>query len=394
MPRPLENITVLDLGWLMVGPLSARYLAELGATVIKVESSKRPDPLRRLGGTTRAYHMINAGKQSLLLDLKAEKGRAALLELVRRADVLIESFTPGVIDQFGLGWDVVKHENPSLVMVSTGILGRTGSLGKGTSGTGNSGAAFAGATALLAMPGKPPSGPYGPWTDAVAPRFLVASILSALHRRRNGGAGEYIDLAQAEAGLQFLLPAFLDYAVNGELVDGWGAQFEPSRSPCGVYPCQGDDRWMVIDASSDDHWRRLRMHVGGRLLEPELDTLIGRLRRRPVLDAALADWTARHTAAEAEAALQKAGVPAHRLCHDADLAAASDLEAMSFFETVRDVSEDPFKLPGPQYCLGNGRHAPRKPGPQPGDSSRAILSNVAGLSDQDIDGLERAGVLE
>ena len=104
-------------------------------------------------------------------------------------------------------------------MVSTGILGRKGTIGLGMSGTGVTGAAYAGATNLLGWPDRPPNGPYGPWTDEVAPRFLVASVLAALHRRSATGRGTYIDLAQAEAGIQFLGPAHLDYAVNGVVAD-------------------------------------------------------------------------------------------------------------------------------------------------------------------------------
>jgi len=223
MAAPLEGLLVVDLGWLMVGPVSARYLAELGAEVIKVETSKRPDPLRGLGpfrdgipGLERSlsYHMINANKRGLAIDLKAPLGLEVVSDLISKADVFIESFTPGQVDGMGLSFDKLRARNPRLIMVSTGILGRKGTMGLGMSGTGMTGSAYAGATNLVGWPDRPPTGPHGPWTDEVAPRFLVASILAALHRRRSTGTGTYIDLAQAEAGLQFLLPAYLDFAVN------------------------------------------------------------------------------------------------------------------------------------------------------------------------------------
>ena len=210
MASPLEGLKQVDIGWLMVGPVSARYLAELGAETVKVESGKRRDPLRSLGPfkdgergpeRTVSYHMVNANKRSLAVDLKEPEGLDIVLRLVAGADIFIESFTPGAIDDMGLSYAVLAASNPGLIMVSTGILGRKGLVGLGMSGTGLTGSAYAGATNLMGWPDRPPEGPYGPWTDGIAPRFVVACTLAAVHRRRTTGRGTYIDLAQAEAGL-------------------------------------------------------------------------------------------------------------------------------------------------------------------------------------------------
>jgi len=231
MAAPLDGIRVLDLSWVMVGPVSGRYLADLGADVIKVESSRRIDPVRTLGpfkdgrsGPERSvsYHNLNAGKRCITLDIRKPEGRELVMRLANWADVVLESFTPGVLDELQLGYRELTARNPKLIMVSTAILGQTGSDAKGTSGVGTMGAAMSGATYQFGWPDRPPSGPFGPWTDGVAPRFIVASILAALHRRGRNGQGCYIDVAQAEAGVQYMMPAYYEFAASGRIPERRG----------------------------------------------------------------------------------------------------------------------------------------------------------------------------
>jgi len=254
MNAPLDRIHVLDMSWVMVGPVSGRYLADLGADVIKVESGLRIDPLRTLGpfkdgksGRERSvsYHNLNAGKRSLAIDLKNPRGREVILRLAQWADVVLESFTPGVLDDLHLAYRDLKHRNQNIIMVSTSLLGQTGPHAKGASGVGTMGAALAGATFLMGWPDRPPFGPFGPWTDAVAPRFIVSSILAALHRRSRTGQGCYIDVAQAEAGLQFISPAAYEYAANRTIPLRRGIAGSPLRSPQGVYRCADDSAQRV-----------------------------------------------------------------------------------------------------------------------------------------------------
>ena len=402
MAAPLDGIKVIDIGWLMVGPLSARYLADLGADTIKVETARRSDPLRSLGpfkdgqpGPERSvsYHMINANKRGIALDAKSVDGLAIIRRLLADADIFIESFTPGAIDELGLSYDILSQGNPGLIMVSTGILGRKGTQGLGMSGTGMTGSAYAGATNLLGWPDRPPSGPYGPWTDAVAPRFLVAAVLAALHRRRLSGKGVYIDLAQAEAGLQFLGPAYFDFAINGAVARRTGTAGSPLKAPFGVYPCAGVDRWIVIDADTPAAWAGLRALLAPALDSPEFDTLVGRLRARARLDQLIADWTHLHAPDEAEIHLQAAGVPAHVIADDADLANDADLEASNYYRRIEDPVIGEMSIPGPQFKLSGTPHQPTRAGPRSGDCTDAILEHDLGLAPAEIERLRQAGVL-
>ncbi|HXM89440.1 MAG TPA: CoA transferase, partial [Candidatus Acidoferrum sp.] len=263
MAPPLDGVHVLDLSWVMVGPASGRYLADLGADVIKVESSKRIDPVRTLGpfkdgktGPERSlsYHNLNAGKRCVAIDIRAPEGREIVLRLADWADVVLESFTPGVLETLHLGYSDLSRRNQRIIMASTSLLGQTGPYAQGTSGVGTMGAAMSGATYQIGWPDREPAGPFGPWTDAVTPRFIVASILAALHRRLRAGMGSYIDAAQAEAGIQFMMPSYYEYAANGTIPERRGVAGSPLHVPQGLFRCAGEDRWIAIDASHPTDW--------------------------------------------------------------------------------------------------------------------------------------------
>ena len=401
MPAPLANIRVLDLSWVMVGPMSGRYLADLGAEVIKVESSRRLDPLRTLGpfrkGTpdpegTLSYHNINAGKNSITLDLGSEAGRGIVRRLVRSVDIVIESFTAGTLERMGLGWEQLKAENPRLIMASSCLFGQTGPE-RAAAGVGTLGAAYSGASLLVGWPDRTPSGPYNAWTDSVTPRFILAGLLAALRRRARTGEGCLIDVAQAEAGLQFLLPAYYEYAVNGRIPERRGADVDPLRAPSGTFPCAGADRWIVIDASADRDWKALRAFAAPAFDDPAFDTLVGRLRNRERLHQVLGDWTRDKDAQGLEEGLQAQGVPAHVVCTCDELSTDPDLIADGYYSPVSDPVIGRFQLRNAQFRIHPAETVAARPGPRIGDSTDAVLREVGGYADDEIVRFREAGAL-
>ena len=403
MTAPLTGIHVLDLSWVMVGPASGRTLADLGADVIKVESSKRIDPVRTLGpfkdgkmGPERSvsYHNLNAGKRCITLDIRKPQGRDLVLRLCEWADVVLESFTPGVLDELHLAYRDLSARNPKIIMASTAILGQTGPDAKGTSGVGTMGAAMSGATYQFGWPDRPPSGPWGPWTDAVTPRFIVASILAALHHRSRTGAGCYIDLAQAECGIQFMMPAYYEFAANGRVPERRGAAGSPLAAPQGVYPCVGKDRWVAIDASAQDRWTALRNLIGGALADSRFDTIIGRLRNRDDLDRAIADWTRTRESDAVEAELQAARIPAHIVSRGLDLARDSDLRHVGHFVKIDDPVIGECEIEGARPSFDRTPNPPTRRGPRIGEHTTEILRDVCGLSEQAIERLAADGILQ
>jgi benzylsuccinate CoA-transferase BbsF subunit len=402
MAGPLQGIRVLDMSWVMVGPVSGRYLADLGADVVKIESRSRIDPLRTLGpfkngqpGPERSvsYHNLNAGKRGLAINIKEPRGRDIILRLVGWADVVLESFTPGVLEALCLDYANLKAHKPDVIMVSTSILGQTGPHAAGTSGVGTMGAAMSGASGLLGWPDRPPSGTYGPWTDGVAPRFIVPSVLAALHRKSRTGEGCYIDVAQAEAGIQFMMPAYYEYAVLGSIPVRRGHAGSPLRSPQGVYPCAGEDRWIVIDASADAHWKRLREVIGGSLADARHDALISRLRNREAIDRLISEWTRTRDAQEAETTLQAAGIPAHIVSRAGDFARDSHLRHVNHLRRIEDPEFGEAEIEGPRSSFDGTPLPETRRGPRIGEHSAEILRELCGMNDREIAELEESGVL-
>jgi benzylsuccinate CoA-transferase BbsF subunit len=382
--------------------VSGRYLADLGADVIKVESSRRIDPVRTLGPfkdgksapeRSVSYHNLNAGKRCIALDIRKPEGRELVMRLAQWADVAIESFTPGVLDELQLGYRELSARNPRLIMASTAILGQTGPDAKGTSGVGTMGAAMSGATYQFGWPDRPPCGPFGPWTDGVAPRFIVASILAALHRRTRTGEGCYIDVAQAEAGVQFMMPAFYEFAANGKIPKRRGVAGSPLRVPEGVYRCAGDDRWIAISASDSKHWEALRNIIGGTLRDARFDTVLGRFRNLEAIDAAISEWTRDKESDAVEATLQSVGVAAHIVSRGHDLNRDSDLHHLGHFRKFTDAVLGDAEIEGPRSGFDRTPLPDTRRGPRIGEHTNEILETVCHLSKDEIAQLADAGAL-
>jgi benzylsuccinate CoA-transferase BbsF subunit len=402
MAAPLHGVHVLDLSWVMVGPASARYLADIGADVIKVESSKRIDPVRTLGpfkdgkaGPERSvsYHNLNAGKRCIAIDIRHPQGHEIVLRLAQWADVVLESFTPGVLETLHLGYADLRQRNDRIIMASTSLLGQSGPHGRGTSGVGTMGAAMSGATYQIGWEDRSPVGPWGPWTDAVTPRFIAASILAALHRRSRTGEGCYIDVAQAEAGIQFMMPAYYEYAGNSTIPERRGFAGSPLRAPQGVYPCSGEDRWVVIDAARPTAWEALRGVVGAPLGDAKFDTIVGRTRNRADLEQALADWTRGQEAQALEQRLQTAGVPAHVVSRGDDLARDADLREAAHFKRIEDPVFGAADIEGPRFSLDRTPLPTTRRGPRIGEHTKEVLATVVGLTETEIAQLDEAEVL-
>ncbi len=402
MAAPLDGVHVLDLSWVMVGPASGRYLADMGADVIKVESSKRIDPVRTLGpfkdgktGPERSisYHNLNAGKRCVAIDIRRPDGREIVLRLADWADVVLESFTPGVLETLHLGYSDLSQRNQRIIMASTTLLGQTGPYAQGTSGVGTMGAAMSGATYQIGWPDREPTGPFGPWTDAVTPRFIVASILAALHRRSITGQGCYVDAAQAEAGIQFMMPAYYEYAANGATPERRGVAGSPLQVPQGLFPCSGEDRWIAIDASDPTDWRALRALIGAELHDAKFDTIVGRLRNRAELEAAIANWTREQEADATEHRMQAAGVPAHVVSRSGDFVRDADLLEARHLKRIDDPVFGEAEIEGPRFSLDGTSLPPTRRGPRIGEHTKEVLATVLGMSEIEIARLSEAGVL-
>ncbi|MBO0730812.1 MAG: CoA transferase, partial [Acidimicrobiaceae bacterium] len=319
--RPaLEGLKVLDLSWVMAGPAITRVLADYGATVVRIESATRTETARTIAPfldnnpepeNSGLFFNMNAGKLNCAINLAKPEAREVIHDLVRWADVVAEAFSPRAMRGWELNYEALRKINPSLVMLSSCLMGQNGPL-SAYAGFGNLGGAYAGFYDLAGWPDRGPAGPYGAYTDYVSPRYGLAALLAALDHRARTGEGQHIDLSQAEASMHFLGPAIVSHAVGGTTLGRPGNR-DTDMAPHGVYPSEGEDEWVAIACQSDEQWKALCALLDRADLASEqgLTSAAGRLARADEVDAELARWTARHGAAEAAEQLRNEGIPAH-----------------------------------------------------------------------------------
>jgi crotonobetainyl-CoA:carnitine CoA-transferase CaiB-like acyl-CoA transferase len=388
--QPLDGVKVLDFGWILAGPYSSRMLADYGATVVKVESASRLDLLRLLGPyySTRStpensasFASTAAGKQGLSIDLANPAARTVILDLVRWADVVSESFAPGAMERLGLDYETLRAIKPELVMVSSSLFGQTGPYAA-LPGFGTQGAAVAGLVLPTGYPDRAPCGPYGPFTDYVAPRYQFLATLAALEHRDRTGEGTYIDISQAETGLHAMAVALARSSLDGTILDR-EANTDPAMRPHGIYRSAGADEWIAIAARDARDWTALCDVIG----KPELALA------PPANDIAdvITAWTSERSAEDAERQLQQAGVPAHHVVNSTTAPADAHLVARDMFLNTRLGDRDAL-VTSTGYHFNSG---PPRVGPVPrlGEHSVTVLRDHLGYSADTIDALLASGVI-
>ncbi len=396
----LQGLKVLDLSWAIAGPTVGRTLADYGATVVRVESARKPCPNRsvrpflggRFGGERATlFHNMNAGKLQLGLDLTKPEAREVALDLVRWADVVIESFVPGALARMGLGYDVLRAVKPDVILVSSSLMGQTGPLAQ-LAGYGNLGAALSGFLELTGWPDRPPAGPFAAYTDYVAPRFTGAALLAALDHRRRTGEGQHIDLSQVEVSLQLLAPLVAETSATGRVSTRCG-NADPDCCPHGVYPVAGEDRWIAIAVATDAQWTALC-----EVLEISEDPAARAAERRRALAPAIEARVARATAAwrghELAAALQARGVPAHCLQDSAELLADPQLQQRGHFVDVAHPSEGRAVVEASRIRLSRTPAQAPRVAPTLGADNQRVLQEILRYGEERISQLAIAEVLD
>lgn len=399
------GLKVWDAAWVGVGPLTTRYLADYGATVVHTESSRNLDVLRNgppfkdgIPGVNRSQFFAdyNASKLGLGLNLASEGGIAVARALAAWADVVVESFSPGVMERRGLSYAALREINPRLIMLSTSMNGQTGPR-KTFAGFGTVMAAMAGFSELTGWPDRDPGSPYGAYTDFVCQRFCATALIAAIDHRRRTGEGQYIDLAQYEAAVQMLAPAMLDYEVNERVALRDGNR-SPTAAPHGVYPCLAEDgreRWVAIAVETDEQWTAFRSRIG----DPEwaradrFATLRGRKAEEDDLDRLVGEWTATRRRAEVFYALQPE-VPAAPVQDARDLHEDPQVLHRRYFRELEHTEMGPMLYEGTQAELSGTPPVLRKAAPCLGEDSRRVLTEFLGMSENEVDALVAEGAVE
>ncbi len=399
----LAGVKILDFMWAIAGPASTRMLADYGATVVRLESTTRFDAVRTVGpfqggkpGLENAglFYNMNAGKLPVTLDLSKPAAREVVLDLVRWADVVTESFSPKTMQAWGFDYASLRQIKPDIIMLSTCLMGQTGPRAK-FAGFGNLAAAISGFFHPTGWPDRPPAGPFGAYTDYIAPWYNATAVMAALTHKHHTGEGQHIDLSQAEAALQFLGPSLLDYTVNGR-IQGPAGNRDRNFAPHGVYPARGQDRWIAIAVENDRQWQALCRVIG----RPELADdaryadRAARLARHDELDELLADWTRQHDMLEAETRLQADQVPASALRNIRELYDDPQLQQRQHFVELSHPTHGTTTVEGSRFKFSRTPARVEGAAPTLGRANAYVLETILGYSQERITELVAAGVLE
>lgn len=400
---PFDGLKVADFSWIGVGPMTTKCLADHGATVVRVESASRIDRLRSQVpfkdgefGWDRSHFFgtFNTSKLSLTLDLKNEGGISAAMRLVDWADVVVDSFTPGAMDRLGLGPDAIRSRNPSVITVTTSLLGNGGPYSS-LAGYGYHAAAIAGFFDLVGWPDLPPDGPWLAYTDTIGPRFIIPTLLAALRRRKTTGRGCHIEAAQLEMALQFLAPELLDFAHNGTVAQRQGNRHR-SIAPQGVYQCDGRDCWVAISIVDDECWERFRVVMGdpGWARGAVLGSVSGRMSNHDAVDTGIQAWTIKRTEAEVEQACLAADVAAAKVQRSSDLFVDPAYHHRDFYRWHDHEEMGSVPYASHAYRIEGYHHGPRFAAPKLGQHTIEVLTELLGYDIEELAELAATGCLE
>lgn len=399
---PFAGLRVADFSWIGVGPITAKSLADHGATVVRIESSSRLDGLRANPpfkddvidvDMAHFFGTFNTSKLSIDIDLKNPAGVEIARRMITWADVVVESWTPGTFARNIADDGLIAELNPQAIVVHTSLLASGGPL-SALGGFGYHAAAIAGFYPIVGWPDLPPDGPYLAYTDTISPRIITATLLAALDRKRRTGKGCVIEAAQLECGLQFLAPELADYGESGTVATRMGNR-DPEMAPQGVYPCAGEDRWCAVTIADDGEWKTLVELMGTPPWSqaPELSTLEGRLAAHDALDTQISGWTAKQDAAALERRLADAGIAAGMVQRSSDLLVDPQYVHRGFHRWLEHPRMGTVPYSGHQYQIAGYDHGPRFAAPMIGQHTYDVLSSELGLTDEQIADAAAAGAL-
>jgi len=401
---PLEGLRVTDFCWVGAGSYTTKLLADMGAEVLKIESSTRLDALRLSGpfkdkipGPNRSGYFAdrNTSKFSVTINLKTAQGIALVRRLIDGSDIVANNFTPGTMDELGLGYEELIRSNPSLIYISMSFQGADGP-DRDTLGFGLTMSALVGLMHLTGLPGRPPAGTGTNYPDHIPnPCHAAFAVLAALRHRRRTGQGQKIDIAQIEPPLALLAPAVMDYAVNGRNAEPAGND-STSAAPHGVYPCLGEDRWIAISVQDDQQYRALV----DCLQSPDLTkatpwlSLQARQHEKAALDSAIAAATATWEAEKLMRVLQEKGVPAGVVSTPADVVAHDpQLAHRQHWRRIPHAETGSMLYNAQPFRFAKTEIGPIFGAPLLGEHTAEVCSRLLGLDDATIEQLRAERVL-
>jgi len=376
-PMPLSGIRVLDFSWVIAGPTTTRYLAAMGAEVIKVEAPGRGDP----GRASELHTVLGQAKKSIVLDLKKPQAVEVARALAAKSDILIENYATGVMDRLGLGAEALKAVNPDLIYISASGMGRTGPDSQAVA-YGTLLQCYGGFAGLNRHPEVAPRIGLA-WLDPMCGLMLAFVAAAALWQRQHEGGVTRVDFSMIEAMLWTMAEPLVATQLGTPAKPMGNASTR--HAPHGAWRCQGDDDWISVVARTDAEWQALCHLVPGLSGLAALD-LAQRIDAQRVIDAALTAWAGTRSASAAAESLKNAGIPAAALARTGDLVKSPHLANREFWDR-----HGAGVLPGLPWRASFGRTT--GPAPELGADSDHVLADVLGLSQERIAVLRTSGAL-
>ena len=398
----LSGVKIVDFTQFEAGPSCTEALAWMGADVVKIENPKMGDPGRRLrpgqpDNDPYYFHVFNANKKSITVNLKSPKGLELIKDMLRKADVCVENFAPGAIERLGLGYDVVKALNPGIIYAQVKGFGE-GSPYEKNLAFDMIAQACGGTFSVTGEADGPPTRPGISLGDTGTGMLLAITIASALYKRRETGEGHRVQVAMQDAIMHYMRINFATNGLTGKAAERGGSKVVGvNNAPMGLYPCApgGPNDWVYIMTSraNPDHWDRLLKLIGREDLigDPVYATPADRVAREPEVDAIIAAWTKRHTKHEAMRMVGEAGIPAGAVLDTAELNADTSFETRGIMQTMVHPVHRPFKMPGWPVRV-DGKTSRVKSSPVLGADTATVLQQWLGLSAADVEGLKAEGV--
>ena len=385
---PLAGVRVVDLSWVIAGPTATRFLAMMGAEVIKVGSARRPDPSTR-GAPFQAY---NQSKLYCALNVSLPEGLELAKRLVSIADIVVENFAAGVIERLGLGYDAIRQARPDIIMVASSGTGHTGP-DKNYVAYGSLLQYYTGWNSISGYPEREPI-KGGLWADPWVGMELAMISVAALNHRAATGEGQYIDFSMAEALTSSLPEVLLDFQMNGRVREPMGNR-DDVFAPHNVYRCSGRDKWVAIAITDSEEWKALCDVIGRPDLasDPELATADGRRRRQDEVDDVITAWTSQKDHYEAMHAMQQAGVTAGPSLGTYEVFNEPQLRESGYFTTLTTSDGVDRYLPGLGWRIDGEPTSKITAAPVLGQHNAEIYGDLLGLSDDEINSHIENGVI-
>jgi crotonobetainyl-CoA:carnitine CoA-transferase CaiB-like acyl-CoA transferase len=386
----LEGVRVISLTSVWAGPWAGSVLADMGAEVIKVESSRKLDNLRYMvtlaetesGVNKGAFNIINRGTKSCTIDLSQPKGATILKQLVGVSDVVIENFAPRVMFGLGIDYTALKEVKPDIIMVSLSGFGGTGP-DKNYVAYASTIEAVGGLNASFGYPGEEPALGAIYAADPIGSMYCVLCVIAALYSRHKTGKGQHVDISETEALISTIPEVVMEYTMNGRVRPRMGNRDE-IMAPHGCYPCKGEDKWVAIAVSTDEEWRALCRAMGNPRWSKD-ERFADQYRRwqnQDKLDELIGEWTRNFTHYEVMYKLQDVGVAAGPSFNTEEL--VNDLHIKERGAIIKQNHPEAGETLVYRSPWASSETKDNPPAPRLGEHNSYVFKDLLGLSDKEL----------